>query len=114
MRRYNLGNALKLEDVPTKENRDRVPIDVTEGRVFQRMYLSLAAFKGGFLIGCRLVIRLTGCFLDGAYGGQPLSTIGRDVNDNMNYGSGFWTILADDLCGGAGKRWTFVSDRQKV
>lgn len=63
MRRDNLGNALKLEDVPTKENRDRV--------------------QRGFLIGWRAVIGSSGCFLDGAYGGHLLSVIGRDVNDNM-------------------------------
>jgi hypothetical protein len=50
---------------------------------FGRMYVSLAATKKGFLEGCRLIIRVDGCFLKGPFKGQLLSAIGRDGNKNM-------------------------------
>jgi hypothetical protein len=43
---------------------------------FQRLYLSLAAMKKGFLEGCRPVIGLDGCFLKGPYKGILLAAIG--------------------------------------
>jgi hypothetical protein len=50
---------------------------------FQRLYLSLAAMKKGFLEGCRPVIGLDGCFLKGPYKGILLAAIRRDANNNM-------------------------------
>ncbi|XP_062177170.1 uncharacterized protein LOC133882086 [Alnus glutinosa] len=51
--------------------------------LFQRLYMSLAAMKQGFLEGCRPVIGLDGCFLKGPYKGTLLAAVGRDVNNNM-------------------------------
>ncbi|XP_059461824.1 uncharacterized protein LOC132190802 [Corylus avellana] len=50
---------------------------------FQRLYFSLAAMKKGFRAGCRHIIGLDGCFLNGTYKGQLLSAISRDGNNNM-------------------------------
>jgi len=51
--------------------------------MFQRLYLSLAAMKQGFLEGCRPVIGLDGCFLKGPYTGTLLAAVSRDANNNM-------------------------------
>lgn len=56
---------------------------VDESRTFERMYYCLHALKRGFLDGCRPIIGLDGCFLKGPFGGQLLSALGRDGNDNM-------------------------------
>ena len=50
---------------------------------FERMYLSLAAMRDGFKIGCRPIIGLDGCHLKGPFKGQLLSAVSRDANDNM-------------------------------
>jgi len=49
---------------------------------FQRMYNCFKACKDSFF-KCRPIIGLDGCFLKGYYGGQLLSAIGRDPNDQM-------------------------------
>jgi hypothetical protein len=49
---------------------------------FQRMYVCFKACKESFF-KCRPIIGLDGCFLKGYYGGQLLSAIGRDLNDQM-------------------------------
>ena len=74
VRRYNPNSCLKLMvDRPTIGLEPR----------FQRMYVRLGAQKEGFLASCRPVIGLDGCHLKGHYGGQLLSAIGRDGNDDM-------------------------------
>jgi hypothetical protein len=50
---------------------------------FQRLYMSLATMKKGFLDCCRPVIRVDGCFLKGPFKGRLLAVVGRDRNDNM-------------------------------
>ncbi|KAL3522602.1 hypothetical protein ACH5RR_015436 [Cinchona calisaya] len=54
-----------------------------EWGIFEIMYWSLAAMKEGFLKGCRPIIGLDGCFLKSPFGGQLLTTMERDGNDNM-------------------------------
>jgi len=94
---------------------------------FQRMYISLAAMKNGFKDGCRPVIGLDACFLKGVYKGQLMAAIGRDANNNMypismavveaetnDSWSWFLEALLADLGPSGVRRWTFISDRQKV
>ena len=50
---------------------------------FKRMYIRYNAQKVGFLGGCRPIIGLDGCHLKGRFGGQILSVIARDANDNI-------------------------------
>ena len=50
---------------------------------FKRMYIRYNAQKLGFLGGCRPIIGLDGCHLKGRFGGQILSTIARNANDNI-------------------------------
>jgi hypothetical protein len=95
---------------------------------FQRLYLSLAAMKNGFLEGCRPVIGLDGCFLKGPYKGMLLAAIGRDANNNMypiaiavveSETKDSWTWFLECLVSDLGHHErhtapTFISDRQKV
>jgi hypothetical protein len=96
--------------------------------MFQRLYLSLAAMKQGFLECCRPVIGLDGCFLKGPYKGTLLVAVGRDANNNIYpiaivvveaeiKESWIWFLecLVSDLgCHARHVRPTFISDRQKV
>ena len=50
---------------------------------FKRIYIRNSAQKVGFLGGCRPIIGLDGCHLKGRFGGQILSLIVRDANDNI-------------------------------
>ena len=94
---------------------------------FQRMYICFKACKDSFF-ECRPIIGLDGCFLKGYYGGQLLSAIGRDPNDQMmpiafavvegetkESWAWFLDLLVKDL-GGVRlcKTYTFISDQQKV
>ncbi|WOK98454.1 hypothetical protein Cni_G07166 [Canna indica] len=51
--------------------------------VFQRLYIGFDALKKGFMQGCRTIIRLNGCFLKIFLGGQLVSAIGREGNNQM-------------------------------
>ena len=101
-------------------------LDDNEVGTFERMYWSLSAMKNGYLVGCRPIIGLNGCFLKSPFGGQLLTAIGRDGNDNMfpmaiavveakKYDSWKWFLMKLKTEFGVGNRasWTFISDRQK-
>jgi hypothetical protein len=60
MRRTNVGSCLILMV--------ERPISQVPCR-FQRLYISLAAMKSGFLQGCRPIVGLDACFLNGMYKG---------------------------------------------
>jgi hypothetical protein len=66
LRRTNVGSCVMMKvdrplpDIPAK---------------FKRLYLSLAAMKRGFLVGCHPIIGLDGCFLKGPHKGQLLAAI---------------------------------------
>ena len=94
---------------------------------FKRLYMRIEALKKGFLVGCRKIIGLDGCFLKGVFGGQMLSAMGRDGNNNIyplawaiveieNKDSWNWFIqlLVNDMEESKETKWTFISDRQKV
>ncbi|XP_017412869.1 uncharacterized protein LOC108324433 [Vigna angularis] len=50
--------------------------------IFQRFYACLKACKDNFIC-CRPIIGLDGCFLKSKYGGELLTAVGRDGNDQM-------------------------------
>ncbi|XP_038719959.1 uncharacterized protein LOC120012589 [Tripterygium wilfordii] len=91
---------------------------------FDRLYMCLDGCKQAFLVACRPIVGLDGCFLKGMYGGQLLAAIERDPNDGMlpiaiavvrveNTETWDWFIkmLLEDI--GSKGRLTFISDRQK-
>ncbi|XP_014515645.1 uncharacterized protein LOC106773469 [Vigna radiata var. radiata] len=51
-------------------------------RIFERFYACLKACKDSFL-SCRPIIGLDGAFLKGRYGGELLTVVARDANDQM-------------------------------
>ncbi|CAN1292145.1 hypothetical protein LINPERPRIM_LOCUS21435 [Linum perenne] len=93
---------------------------------FQRMYICFDSLKKGFLVGCRKIISLDGCFLKGLCKGELLTAVGRDANDQMyiiawcvveveSKFSWDWFLeqLQTDLNMGNGAGWCFSSDQQK-
>ncbi|XP_052736612.1 uncharacterized protein LOC108320266 [Vigna angularis] len=105
----------------------KVHVENNEGElIFKRFYCCLKACKDSFVC-CRPIIGLDGAFLKGKYGGELLTAVGRDGNDQMlpiayavveveNKDSWMWflELLIDDLGGGeVCSSITFVSDQQK-
>lgn len=98
-----------------------------DGMFFQRMYVSLAACKRGFLDGCRPLICVDACFLKSRYGGQLHAFIVRDTNDDIypiafavcecedrHTWAWFLKLLLDDIGYPREHMWSFMFDRQKV
>ena len=50
--------------------------------IFKRLYICLKAYKDYF-VSSRPIIGVDGCFLKGKYGGELLTAVGRDGNDQM-------------------------------
>ncbi|XP_052163098.1 uncharacterized protein LOC127780194 [Oryza glaberrima] len=90
--------------------------------VFKRIYVCLAACKNGFLLGCRKVVGLDGCFFKGSNNGELLCAVGRDANNSMypiawavveketnNSWDWFCDLLCKDLGVGEGDGWGIVN-----
>ncbi|XP_047177959.1 uncharacterized protein LOC124844983 [Vigna umbellata] len=113
--RSNPGSIVKVSVEPNEGN-----------QVFKRLYVCLKACKVSF-ISCRPIVGLDGCFLKGKYGGELLTAVGRDGNDQMlplayavveveNKETWTWFLefLIDDLGGVENcSTYTFISDQQK-
>ena len=77
---YDYANEL-LKSNPGSTIKLKVE-DVQGQATFKRFYTCLKACKDSF-VPCRPIIGLDGCFLKGRYGGELLTTVGRDGNDQM-------------------------------
>lgn len=101
-------------------------LNETDPPKFKRFYICYHALKAGWKAGCRPFIGLDGCFLKTICGGQLLSAVGRDGNNQMfpicyavveseNTESWTWflTLLIDDLELNDGTGFTIISDQQK-
>ncbi|XP_052736643.1 uncharacterized protein LOC128197854 [Vigna angularis] len=113
--RANPGSTIKIK----VENSN-------EECIFNRIYVYLKACKDSF-VSCRPIIGLDECFLKGKYGGELLTIVGRDENEqilpiayvvveveNKDSWTWFLELLIADLggeavCGAC----TFISDQQK-
>ncbi|XP_075515960.1 uncharacterized protein LOC142550788 [Primulina tabacum] len=98
-----------------------------EGPRFQRLYVCFSACKQGFKNACRHVIGVDGCFLKVEHGGQLLSAVGLDPNNNIfpicyamveretkDSWTWFLQLLDEDIgVGNDPHTWTFMSDKQK-
>ncbi|XP_051149258.1 uncharacterized protein LOC127263977 [Andrographis paniculata] len=93
---------------------------------FQRIYVCFSACKRGFLESCRPVVGVDRCWLKKSFGGQLLSVVGIDANNNIfpiayavveveKKNSWLWFLewLKRDLDIEDGYNWTFTSDKQK-
>ncbi|KAG8388326.1 hypothetical protein BUALT_Bualt02G0113900 [Buddleja alternifolia] len=99
-----------------------------EGIRFHRLYICFSACKDIFKAACRPVVGVDGCFLKGQKGGQLLSTVEIDPNNNIfpicfalvegktkDTWMWFLNLLDSDLGISENQyRWTFMSDKQKV
>jgi hypothetical protein len=117
LQRSNPGTTAKIDTTPVSNGPPQ----------FKRFYVCLDACKRGFLAGCRPLIGLDGCFLKGYYGGQLLSVVGSDANnqnfviayaivevENKENWKWFLTLLQIDLGCYREHGWNFMSDMQKV
>lgn len=98
-----------------------------EGSRFQRLYVCFSACRQGFKDACRRLIGVDRCFLKVQHGGQLLSAVGLDPNNNIfpicyamveretkDSWSWFLRLLDQDLgVGNDQHTWTFMSDKQK-
>ncbi|WVZ16927.1 hypothetical protein V8G54_009909 [Vigna mungo] len=119
---YDYANELLA-----RNPRSTVKVEVEEnvsGHIFKRFYVCLKACKDSF-VSCRPIIGLDGAFLKGKYGGELLTAIARDANDQMlplayaivqveNKETWKWflELLVQDIGGEASL--TFISDQQKT
>ena len=114
----DVGNRVILQTEMANENAEPN---------FKRMYIRYNVQKVGFLGGCRPFVRLDGCHLKGRFGGQLLSAIAKDGNDNIfpvamvvveqeNKDSWIWFLkqFADDISRAEELNLVFISDRQNV
>ncbi|XP_072076693.1 uncharacterized protein [Arachis hypogaea] len=124
--RSNPGSTVKLQvERPPEFASERPKSGVDLRPKFQRLYVCLDACKKSFMV-CRPIICLDGCFIKTPYGGQVLTAIGWDPNDQIlpiayavveaetkNTWTWFLTNLCDDFGSDKLRRCTFMSDQQK-
>ena len=92
---------------------------------FKRLYIYWSGCKQGFKVICRPIIRLDVCHLKTKIRGQLMVAVAKDPNEEYfplavamveaeTKDSWIWFInlLLVDI--GDEKRWTFISDQQKV
>ncbi|XP_014517213.1 uncharacterized protein LOC106774682 [Vigna radiata var. radiata] len=77
---YDYSNELLARN-PGSTVKVKVEETVDE-HIFKRFYTCLKACKDSF-VSCRPIIGLDGAFMKGKYGGEMLTAVGRDANDQM-------------------------------
>ena len=92
---------------------------------FERLYICLEGCKKGFMVGYMPIIGLDACHLKTKLGGQLITAIARDPNEEyflLAYAvveaetKDSWTWFINLLLAyiGQNTRWTFISNKQKV
>ena len=92
---------------------------------FERLYICLKDCKKGFMASYRPITGLDACHLKTKSGGQLITTVARDPNEEYfpfvyavveaeikDSWTWFINLLLADIC--QNTRWTFISDQQKV
>ncbi|MBA0694607.1 hypothetical protein Goari_004887, partial [Gossypium aridum] len=51
--------------------------------LFLRFHTCFDALRRGFLVGCRPILRMDGCYLKGLAKGELLTVVVRDANNQM-------------------------------
>ena len=96
-----------------------------QGGPFKRLYICLEGYKKGFLAGCRPFIGLDACHLKNKSGGQLITVVCKDTNEEYfpfayavveaetnDSWTWFINLLLVDI--GQNRRWVFMLDQQKV
>ncbi|XP_056698603.1 uncharacterized protein [Spinacia oleracea] len=104
-----------------------VPSKQSKTPVFQRLFLCFDGIRKGWLEGCRKIMCVDACFLKTFLGGQLMSAVGRDGNDQMypiawavvegeNNSSWEWFFTQLQICLrlGDGTGLTLVSDEHRA
>ncbi|RYR20645.1 uncharacterized protein [Arachis hypogaea] len=124
--RTNPGSTVILKVIRSPDfAQERQNVELMNYCIFQRMYVCFDACKKSFQ-HCRRFIGLDGCFLKTPQGGQLLTAVGRDPNDQIlpiayavveaeTKDSWVWFLrhLSDDLGPHNLVKCTFMSDQQK-
>ena len=85
-----------------KNSTVKIKCDLTpHGPVFECIYVCLEACKSAFATTCRPLIGLNGYFLKGEYGGQLLSAIGKDRN-NQTFPIAYVVVESENYSFGSG------------
>ena len=74
---------IRLNDVGSKVILQTEMKDEDSQLKFRRMYIRYNTLKVGFLGDSRPIVGLDGCHLKGRFGGQILSVMTRNENDNI-------------------------------
>ncbi|XP_030923003.1 uncharacterized protein LOC115949877 [Quercus lobata] len=122
----NYAKIIRLNDKGSRVILQTKMEDENAQPKFKRMYIRYNAQKLEFLGGCRPIIGLDGCHLKWRFGGQILSAITRDANDNIfpvafavvkqeNKDSWVWFLqqYSDDIRNPEQLNLIFITDRQK-
>ena len=123
---YDFGYELLKNNSKNTVKIMNTRLNLDDEAKFQRIYICYEALKQGWKAGCRPILGLDGCFLKTICGGQLISAVGRDGNDQMypiafavveseNTESWRWflELLGEDLNIGDGYGFTIISDQQK-
>ncbi|XP_047167599.1 uncharacterized protein LOC124836480 [Vigna umbellata] len=78
---FFLGEHIFRRFYPRSTVKVKVEENVGE-HIFRRFYTCLKVCKDSF-VSCKPIIGLDGAFLKGKYGGEMLTVVGRDANDQM-------------------------------
>ncbi|XP_025703540.1 uncharacterized protein [Arachis hypogaea] len=114
LHRSNPGSTAIVDVIPQLESPP----------MFDKIYISLYAYKRGFKAGCRPLIKLDGCHLKGYFGGHLLSAVAQDANNHFfviayavvdSECTEAWrwllTLLQEDLGSCTEFGWNFISDQ---
>ncbi|WVZ25424.1 hypothetical protein V8G54_003968 [Vigna mungo] len=110
--------TMKVMDIREKVTR-KWNVGILRNMAFRAKGIAKDKVEGSFqdqhFISYRPIIGLDGCFLKGKYGGELLTTVGRDGNEQMlPIAYAIVEVLIEDLGGEAVcASCTFISDQQK-
>ncbi|CAN0917880.1 hypothetical protein LINGRAHAP2_LOCUS30565 [Linum grandiflorum] len=103
------------------------PVEGVDHVLFRRIYIGFSCLKKGFLLACRPIFAVDGCFLKGEVKGMLLAAVGKDGNnqmfpiawavvegENRNSWNWFINLLQEQLGLDDGTGWSIISDQQNV